>query len=96
MVSLLQSSTKLDSKDVLTLVSDMLLAGVDTTSYTMSFLLYLLSKHPEVQSKLRSQIRNGKSHFIKMACFFKKANYNLRNKNLMHFCSPSNCFWKIG
>jgi hypothetical protein len=59
LIGLLQSAGKLDEKDTLTLVSDMLLAGIDTTSYTMSFLLFLLSKHQDVQQNLRSQISKG-------------------------------------
>ncbi len=66
LAELLHSSGKLDSKDVLTLVSDMLLAGVDTTSYTMSFLLHLISKHKDVQKKLRIHILNGKIYSIKI------------------------------
>ena len=59
LVNLLQSSSHLDSKDILTLVSDMLLAGVDTTSYSMSFLLHLIAKHKDVQDKLRDHVFNG-------------------------------------
>ena len=59
LVELLQESN-LDKKDILTLVADMLLAGIDTTSYTSSFVIYLLAKHPNVQNNLREQIKKGK------------------------------------
>ncbi len=62
LVELLQDSN-LDKKDILTLVADMLLAGIDTTSYTSSFMFYLLAKHPNVQDKLREQINKGKKNF---------------------------------
>ncbi len=58
LVEMLQESN-LDKKDILTLVADMLLAGIDTTSYTSSFMFYLLAKHQNVQYKLREQIRKG-------------------------------------
>ncbi|XP_015180048.1 PREDICTED: cytochrome P450 302a1, mitochondrial-like isoform X2 [Polistes dominula] len=45
----------LDKKDIVGMACDMLLAGIDTTSYTMSFVLYHLGKNPECQEKLRSE-----------------------------------------
>lgn len=33
-------------------------AGFETSSYTASFVLYLLTTHPEVQDKLRQEIKN--------------------------------------
>ena len=44
----------------MTIVGDMLLAGIDTTSYTMSFLLYLLSQNQNIQKKLRDEINTSK------------------------------------
>ena len=35
-----------------------LLAGTDTTSHTLAFVLYSLAMNPEVQSKLEREIRN--------------------------------------
>ncbi|KAI4495471.1 hypothetical protein M0802_008685 [Mischocyttarus mexicanus] len=48
----------LDKKDIVGMACDMLLAGIDTTSYTMSFVLYHLGKNPECQQKLRSECLN--------------------------------------
>ncbi|KAK7086328.1 hypothetical protein SK128_002127 [Halocaridina rubra] len=46
----------LTRKDVVTLILDMLFAGIDTTSHTMAFTLYLLAKNPECQAKLQAEI----------------------------------------
>lgn len=59
LVSYFKSSSKLCDKDVLSLVGDMILAGIDTSSYSVSFLTYLLSNNPEVQDKLRISIEKG-------------------------------------
>ncbi|XP_046818173.1 cytochrome P450 302a1, mitochondrial-like isoform X2 [Vespa crabro] len=45
----------LDKKDIIGMACDMLLAGVDTTTYTMAFVLYHLGKNPKCQEKLRSE-----------------------------------------
>ncbi|XP_011703947.1 PREDICTED: cytochrome P450 302a1, mitochondrial, partial [Wasmannia auropunctata] len=45
----------LDIKDVVGMACDMLLAGVDTTTYSMSFALYHLARNASVQEKLRSE-----------------------------------------
>lgn len=42
----------LDLSDVVGMAADLLLAGVDTTSYTTSFVIYHIARHPEVQDKL--------------------------------------------
>nr|AIL94171.1 cytochrome P450 CYP302A1 [Tigriopus japonicus] len=47
-----QYEEHLDKKDAISFVADMLLAGIDTTSYTMSFLLYHLSRNPSIQDQL--------------------------------------------
>ncbi|ODM88484.1 Cytochrome P450, mitochondrial [Orchesella cincta] len=46
-----------DSKTMITLLSDLLLAGIDTTSYTLSFVLYNLSVNKRVQDKLYEELR---------------------------------------
>nr|XP_053633245.1 probable cytochrome P450 49a1 isoform X1 [Cherax quadricarinatus] len=46
----------LSRKDVVTLILDMLFAGVDTTSHSLSFALYLLARHPEVQTRLQEEV----------------------------------------
>ncbi|XP_018371856.1 PREDICTED: cytochrome P450 302a1, mitochondrial-like [Trachymyrmex cornetzi] len=43
----------LDIKDIVGMACDMLLAGVDTTTYSMSFALYHLARNASVQEKLR-------------------------------------------
>ncbi|XP_068235984.1 probable cytochrome P450 49a1 isoform X2 [Palaemon carinicauda] len=48
----------LSRKDVVTLILDMLFAGVDTTSHTIGFTLYLLAKNPNCQAKLQDEVDN--------------------------------------
>ncbi|KMQ97688.1 cytochrome p450 302a1 [Lasius niger] len=45
----------LDIKDIVGMACDMLLAGVDTTTYTTAFALYHLAKNTDAQEKLRSE-----------------------------------------
>ncbi|KAK2588152.1 hypothetical protein KPH14_004202 [Odynerus spinipes] len=52
------SNPALDEKDIIGMACDMLLAGIDTTTYTMAFLLYHLGQNPECQEKLRSECLN--------------------------------------
>ncbi|XP_051026426.1 25-hydroxyvitamin D-1 alpha hydroxylase, mitochondrial [Acomys russatus] len=47
---------KLSVQSVVGNVTELLLAGVDTVSNTLSWTLYELSRHPEVQSALHSEI----------------------------------------
>ncbi|KAH0952125.1 hypothetical protein HN011_010875 [Eciton burchellii] len=56
--SLLEEYSKndaLDVKDIVGMACDMLLAGMDTTTYTTAFALYYLAKDTRVQEKLRSE-----------------------------------------
>lgn len=46
------SSENLDMKDVIGMAADMLLAGIDTTTYTSSFALYHLATNQDKQRKL--------------------------------------------
>ncbi|KAG7158381.1 probable cytochrome P450 49a1 [Homarus americanus] len=46
----------LTRKDVVTLILDMLFAGIDTTSHTLGFTLYLLARNPEVQARLQEEV----------------------------------------
>lgn len=48
----------LDEKDVLTVIAEMLLAGIETSSYTMGFLLYHLAQNPKAQSNLHGQAKD--------------------------------------
>uniref|UniRef100_A0A8C6SF53 Cytochrome P450, family 27, subfamily B, polypeptide 1 n=1 Tax=Neogobius melanostomus TaxID=47308 RepID=A0A8C6SF53_9GOBI len=50
------SQTGLPMKTVYSNVTELLLAGVDTISSTLSWTLYELSRHPEVQSRLREEV----------------------------------------
>ena len=43
---------KLDLSDIVGMAADMLLAGIDTSSYSTSFAIYHLAKNPESQAKL--------------------------------------------
>uniref|UniRef100_A0A0A9Z7K2 Cytochrome P450 302a1, mitochondrial n=1 Tax=Lygus hesperus TaxID=30085 RepID=A0A0A9Z7K2_LYGHE len=44
-----------DFKDVTGMSVDLILGGIDTTSYTSSFLLWHLTQNPDVQEKLREE-----------------------------------------
>lgn len=50
------SQTGLPMKTIYSNVTELLLAGVDTISSTMSWSLYELSRHPEVQASLREEV----------------------------------------
>lgn len=45
----------LDIKDVVGMACDMLLAGIDTTTYSTAFTLYHLARNQDTQEKLRSE-----------------------------------------
>ncbi|XP_037784537.1 uncharacterized protein LOC119580457 [Penaeus monodon] len=58
-VSLMESlltTEGLTKKDVVTLILDMLFAGIDTTSHTLGFTLYLLARNPDAQAKLQAEV----------------------------------------
>ncbi|ROT76614.1 hypothetical protein C7M84_004799 [Penaeus vannamei] len=58
-VSLMESllmTEGLTKKDVVTLILDMLFAGIDTTSHTLGFTLYQLARNPEIQAKLQEEV----------------------------------------
>ncbi|XP_043750701.1 cytochrome P450 27C1 isoform X2 [Cervus elaphus] len=57
-------SRELTLEEIYANMTEMLLAGVDTTSFTLSWAVYLLARHPEVQQALyREIVRNlGKKH----------------------------------
>ena len=61
---------ELDWKDVTTLIADMLLAGIDTSSYTTGFLLYQLATNQKVVQKIREEISKAKmkGKFLPAAC----------------------------
>ncbi|KAF5297799.1 hypothetical protein FQA39_LY11948 [Lamprigera yunnana] len=51
------SNNHLDFKDIIGMVCDFLLAGIDTTSYTTSFILYHLSRNRLCQSALYQECK---------------------------------------
>ena len=52
----LLSSGKLTKDDLLATVIDVLFAGVDTTSHTMQWALYMMAKNPDKQDILRKEV----------------------------------------
>ena len=52
----LLSSGKLTKDDLLATVIDVLFAGVDTTSNTMQWMLYMMAKNPDKQDILRQEV----------------------------------------
>ena len=46
----------LSPKNAIVFVIDMLMAGIDTTSHTTSFLLYFLARNPDKQELLRKEV----------------------------------------
>ncbi|KFP99121.1 Cytochrome P450 27C1, partial [Leptosomus discolor] len=51
-------SKELTLEEIYANMTEMLLAGVDTTSFTLSWATYLLAKHPEVQRRVYEEIVN--------------------------------------
>uniref|UniRef100_A0A663DW85 Cytochrome P450 family 27 subfamily C member 1 n=1 Tax=Aquila chrysaetos chrysaetos TaxID=223781 RepID=A0A663DW85_AQUCH len=51
-------SKELTLEEIYANMTEMLLAGVDTTSFTLSWATYLLAKHPEIQQRVHEEIVN--------------------------------------
>ncbi|XP_056004408.1 steroid 17-alpha-hydroxylase/17,20 lyase-like isoform X2 [Ostrea edulis] len=47
---------KLDDTHLIQTISDIFLAGVETTRFTMDWFVYFMTKHPEIQSKCQEEI----------------------------------------
>jgi len=56
LMEILLSTPGLSQKDVVTIILDMLFAGIDTTSHTLAFALYLLARNPEKQIKAQKEL----------------------------------------
>ncbi|XP_068428764.1 sterol 26-hydroxylase, mitochondrial [Clinocottus analis] len=52
----LLSNTQMSMKDVYGSIAELLLAGMDTTSNTLTWTLHLLSKYPETQDRLYEEV----------------------------------------
>ncbi|XP_030372024.1 cytochrome P450 302a1, mitochondrial [Scaptodrosophila lebanonensis] len=52
LISAYIKNPQLDRFDVVGTAADLLLAGIDTTSYASAFLLYHVAKHPDVQRRI--------------------------------------------
>lgn len=55
-IQTLLSKPGLSKRDVITFIMDIVFAGIDTTSHTVAFALYLLAKNPEAQKKLQEEV----------------------------------------
>nr|AGT57844.1 cytochrome P450 315a1 [Leptinotarsa decemlineata] len=59
-------SENIKSDDLNRIIVDLILGAGDTTAYTMIWILYVLSKNPNVQKELRNQLlQNKKTPFLK-------------------------------
>lgn len=55
-----------DKKTINRIIIDLILGAGDTTSYTMAWVLYLLSKHKHIQQELRNNLKiNPKSSYLR-------------------------------
>lgn len=48
---------RISDDDILNQISTFLFAGSDTSSLTLTWTLYLLAKHPEIQTRLRAELQ---------------------------------------
>jgi len=52
---------RISDEDIFNQISTFLFAGSDTSSLTITWTLYLLAKHPEIQTRLRQEMQGQKS-----------------------------------
>nr|UZE89820.1 cytochrome P450 CYP334Q1 [Chrysoperla zastrowi sillemi] len=64
LVEALLVKEQLQPEDILTVLVDLMIIGVNTTSHAMAFLLYHLARNPKVQKKLYNEIRNANLYEI--------------------------------
>ncbi|XP_062383345.1 cytochrome P450 27C1 isoform X2 [Sardina pilchardus] len=48
---------EMNKEEIIANMTEMLLAGVDTTSFTLSWATYLLARHPQVQQQIFAEVR---------------------------------------
>ncbi|KAJ0176637.1 hypothetical protein K1T71_007816 [Dendrolimus kikuchii] len=66
--SIIEKLLAIDEKVAVMMANEMLLAGIDTVAFTTTNLLYHLSINPNVQDKLREEIRSGETSRYLKAC----------------------------
>ncbi|KAJ2949035.1 hypothetical protein O0L34_g5977 [Tuta absoluta] len=57
--SIIEKLLAIDEKVAILMANEMLMAGIDTVAFSTTALLYHLAKNPNVQDKLRKEIRSG-------------------------------------
>ena len=55
------AKTRLDDEELIAQMFSLTLAGHETTSSTLSFLLYELARHPKYQERMRQEIRDARA-----------------------------------
>ncbi|XP_077559268.1 cytochrome P450 3A4-like isoform X2 [Haemaphysalis longicornis] len=67
----------LTTEEIVTSASTLFVAGFETTAAALSYTVYLLAKHPEVQERLRQEIADAVAYngFLNYEVVMKKAKY---------------------